>query len=265
MNASKVKLCLMILLSLCSFVAIAQQSNSKTLFTAGHAGAFIGGLYDGYYPYSRLKQHGDFGLGAPDKLDGEVLMLNGRIYQTQAGGKTFEVKDAALTPFAVVNFFKADKSFTVSMPMSKDKLYACLDSLMPNQNTIYAIRIRGKYSFVKTRAFPPVTKAPYMPLAQMLPLQHFFSFNNAEGYLVGYRIPAYMEGPNISGYHFHYLSENHQNGGHLIDLLTGGVTIEICQLNGFTVDLPQTQAFKNFDFKQDRREEVKQVENGKKN
>lgn len=98
----------------------------------------------------------------------------------------------------------------------------------------------------------------------MLPLQHFFNFTGAQGVLVGYCIPAYMEGPNISGYHFHYLSGNHQNGGHLIDVVTQGITVEICELNGFTVDLPQSQAFKNFNFKQDRREEVKQVENGKK-
>jgi len=248
----------------CCYIAHA-QNKGKTLFTAGHAGAFIGGLYDGYYPYSSLKQHGDFGLGAPHKLDGELLMLNGKIYQTQAGGKTFEVKDTGSAPFAVVNFFKVDKRYIVNTSMNKDRLYACLDSLLPDQNSIYAIRIHGKYSFVKTRAFPPVTQSPYVPLAQMLPLQHFFNFNSAEGYLVGYRIPAYMEGANISGYHFHYLSNNHQNGGHLIDILTNGITIEICELNSFTVDLPQTQAFKAFDFKQDRREEVKQVENGNKN
>jgi len=265
MTAGKFKSGFLSLICFYSVAANAQQLTHKTLFTAGHAGAFIGGLYDGYYPYSQLKQHGNFGLGAPDKLDGELLMLNGKIYQTQAGGKTFEVKDTALTPFAVVNFFTTDKSLTIPGPMSKDQLYACLDSLMPNTNGIYAIRIKGKYNLVKTRAFPPVTKAPYLPLAQMLPLQHFFNYNSAEGCLVGYRIPAYMEGPNISGYHFHYLSGNHQNGGHLIDVLTNGITIEVCQLNGFTVNLPQTQAFKIFDFKKDRREEVKQVENGKKN
>ena len=97
----------------------------------------------------------------------------------------------------------------------------------------------------------------------MLPLQHFFNFDNTEGDLVGYRIPAYMEGPNISGYHFHFISANKQNGGHIIDLLTGNITIEINLLSAFTVDLPTTKDFINFDFKKDRREELKRVENGK--
>lgn len=257
---------LLIICSLFCLNARAQQpqKTSTNLFTAGHAGAFIGGLYNGYYPYSKLKQHGNFGLGAPHQLDGELLMLNDKIYQTQASGKTFEVKSNQLTPFAVVNFFHADKTVKVA-GLTKEKLYAYLDSILPNQNAIYAIHVKGKFSALKTRAFPPVKQKPYLPLAAMLPLQHFFNFNNTEGDLVGYRIPAYMEGPNITGYHFHFLSASKQEGGHLIDILTGNITIEVCRLNSFTVDLPQTQDFRTFDFKKDRSEEVRQVENGKKN
>lgn len=248
-----------------SIVADAQIQPKKdnTLFTAGHAAAFIGGLYDGYYSYSKLKQQGNFGLGAPDKLDGELLILNNKIYQTQASGKTFEVKDSELTSFAVVNFFHADKIVRTTARMNKEKLFTYLDSILPQQNNIYAIHIKGSFGNIKTRAFPAVTQKPYVALASMLPQQHFFNFDNTEGDLVGYRIPAYMEGPNISGYHFHFISANKQNGGHIIDLLTGDITIEIDLLTAFTVDLPTSKDFINFDFKKDRREELKRVENGK--
>ena len=235
------------------------------LYTAGHASAFIGGLYNAFYPYSQLKLHGDFGLGAPDLLDGELLILNGKIYQTQASGKTFEIKDNALTPFAVVNFFKADQTLKTTSSLTKEKLYAFLDSILPNQNAIYAIHIKGTFKEIKTRAFPPVKEKPYLPLAEMLPLQQFFSFKNIKGDLVGYRIPAHMEGANISGYHFHFLSADQKSGGHIIELLTDAITIEIDLLDHFTVALPQTKEFAAFDLKKDRREEVKRVENGKKN
>jgi acetolactate decarboxylase len=242
--------------------ALAQTKNN-TLYTAGHASAFIGGLYDAVYPYTKVLQHGDFGLGAPDKLDGEVLVLDGKIYQTQSTGKTFEVKNTELTPFAVVNFFKGQKTAKTARKMTKNDLFSYLDSLLSNQNGIYAIKITGSFNTVKTRAFPPVKK-PYVPLADMLPLQHFFTFENVKGTLVGYRIPAFMDGPNITGYHFHFLSDDKKAGGHIIDLLTNGITIEIDQLDSFLVDIPQTKDFDNFDFSKDRREEVKKVENGKK-
>ncbi|MFD0766169.1 acetolactate decarboxylase [Mucilaginibacter lutimaris] len=240
------------------------QTKDNTLYTAGHASAFIGGLYDAFCSYNKVLKHGDFGLGAPDKLDGEVLILDGKIYQTQATGKTFIVKPTELTPFAVVNFFKADKVTKPNVSLTKDKLYAYLDSALVNKNGIYAIKITGTFRSVKTRAFPPVKNKPYQPLADMLPLQHFFTFENVKGTLVGYRIPAFMDGPNITGYHFHFLSDDKKAGGHIIDLLADEITIEVDQLDGFKVDIPQTNDFNNFDFSKDRRDEVKRVENGKK-
>ena len=82
--------------------------------------------------------------------------------------------------------------------------------------------------------------------------------------MAGYRLPAFMEGAHISGYHFHFLSEDKSAGGHLIDVVTDDITIEVHSLNSYTMDLPQTSDFKNFDFRKDRKEEIKSVENGKK-
>ncbi len=251
-------------LCLLSIGSASAQTKSKTLYTAGHASAFIGGLYDAVYPYTKVLKHGDFGLGAPDKLDGEILILDGKIYQTQSTGKTFLVKPTALTPFAVVNFFDAQKAAQNHQKLSKNDLFKYLDSLLTNKNGIYAIKITGSFNLVKTRAFPPVKNKPYQPLADMLPLQHFFTFENVRGTLVGYRIPTFMDGPNIAGYHFHFLSDDKKAGGHIIDLMTDNITIEVDQLDGFKVDIPQTKDFDNFDFKKDRRDEVKRVENGKK-
>ena len=234
---------------------------NNSLYTAGHAHAFIGGLFDAFYPYSELMQHGDFGLGAPDQLDGELVMLDGKIYQTQVTGKTFEIKDGS-TPFSVVNFFKPERKLTLKTTKTKEQLFAFLDSMLTNKNLIYAIRIKGSFEHIKTRAFPKSVKKPYAPLATMLSLQNFFNFNHVQGDLVGYRIPQHMDGANITGYHFHFLSADKKAGGHLIDLLSRTVTIEIDELDTFTVAMPKSDDFKKFDFNKDRKEEMKKVENG---
>lgn len=153
----RIKTCFILLLAFLLSDAKAQTKLNRepnNLYTIGHASAFIGGLYNAFYPYNQLKLHGDFGLGAPDLLDGELLILNGKIYQTQASGKTFEIKDNTLTPFAVVNFFKADQTLKTTAGLTKEKLYAFLDSILPNQNAIYAIHIKGTFKEIKTRAFP---------------------------------------------------------------------------------------------------------------
>ena len=248
--------------------SIAQQKikavkAENNLFSAGFASGFIGGLYDNWYSYKDLEKHGDFGLGAPGHLDGELLVLNGKIYQTQSTGKTTLVSDTGKLPYAVVCFFKAKKVYKYAGTLNKTSLYSYLDSLLTNQNGIYAIHISGKFKSVKTRAFPPVEK-PYLPLAAMLNRQHFFEHGEIRGDLVGFRIPVFMEGAHISGYHFHFLSIDKTAGGHIIDLNTEDITIEIDTLTSYTMDLPQTTDFDNFDFKKDRKEEIKSVENGKK-
>jgi len=257
------------ILSVCSlhFAAFAQQKAINTngnLFSAGYAAGFIGGLYDAYYPYKKLEQHGDFGLGAPAKLDGELIMLDGKLYQTQFTGKTTLMSDTGKTPYAVVCFFHDNKVYKPGRSLNKTALFHYLDSVLTNQNGIYAIHITGSFSYIKTRAFPPVTQKPYLPLASMLEKQHFFEFHTINGDLVGYRIPAIMEGAHISGYHFHFLADSKDHGGHIIDVIADNVTIEVDTLNSYTMDLPQTDDFKNFDFRKDRKEEIKSVENGKK-
>jgi acetolactate decarboxylase len=268
MQKRHITFCLLSLFILCCGTAAAQQKmkpadTGDNLFSAGFASGFIGGLYDNWYPYKQLEKHGNFGLGAPGQLDGELLMMDGKIYQTRSTGKTTLVADTGKLPYAVVCFFKAKKTFTHAGALTKTGLYALLDSLLTNQNGIYAIHIKGKFKLVKTRAFPPVEK-PYVPLAAMLNRQHFFEHSNVQGDLVGFRIPAFMEGAHISGYHFHFLSTDKTAGGHLIDLDATDITVEVDTLTSYTMDLPQTADFNNFDFKKDRKEEIKSVENGKK-
>lgn len=232
------------------------------LYTAGIGGALIGGLYDGIYPYGTLKQHGNFGLGAPALLDGELIIFNGKIYQTQYTGKTFEVNDQQLASFAMVNYFHPTIKITPNKAMDKAALFHLLDSVLTNVNGMYAIHISGTFSMLKTRAFPPVKEHQHTPLADMLSLQHFFTYNSAQGDLVGYRLPVFMDNTNISGYHFHFLSAQKNEGGHMIDILTDHIQIEIDVLDSYNVQVPATSDYQHFDFKKNREEDIKSVERG---
>lgn len=250
---------------LSSVKVISKDSIPKTLFTVGIGGGLIGGLYDGFYPYKSLKKHGNFGLGAPDKLDGELMIFQGKIYKTQHTGKTSLVDDRDLTSFSMVNFFHADKKFNPPAGMGKIALFHYLDSVLTNVNGMYAIHISGKFKAIKTRAFPPVKAHQHTPLAEMLALQRFFEYKDCEGDLIGYRLPYFMDNTNISGYHFHFLSAQKDAGGHIIDFKTDKIVIEIEQLDSYTIQPPATKDFEHFDFKKNREEDIKSVERGGKN
>jgi acetolactate decarboxylase len=257
------RFCLVILFLCSGMTVFAQSPTDHNLYSAGHAGAFVSGLYDAFYPYKQLERHGDFGLGAPDHLDGELIMLSGKYYQTRHDGITIPLADTGKTPYAMVCFFHTDKVFKPGRALNKAALFSYLDSVLDNRNGMFAIHIKGRFKYVKTRAFPPVTQKPYVPMADMLQKQAFFEFNNIDGDFLGYKLPGFMEGPAISGYHFHFLSASKDKGGHVVDVIADDVTIEVEMLTSFTIDLPQTPEFKAFVFKNNAAD-IKSVENGKK-
>ncbi|MDB5006966.1 MAG: alpha-acetolactate decarboxylase, partial [Mucilaginibacter sp.] len=105
MNTITRYFCITILFIYSAGIKANAQTKAKdvndNLFSAGYAAGFIGGLYDAFYPYKKLLQHGDFGLGAPEKLDGELIVLHGKMYQTQFTGKTTPMSDTGKTAYAV--------------------------------------------------------------------------------------------------------------------------------------------------------------------
>jgi acetolactate decarboxylase len=243
-------------------IAFAQKKQYDNLYSAGYAASFISGLYDVYFPYKQIMQHGDFGLGAPNDLDGELLIFNGVPYQTRYTGKTTVITEGT-APYAINCYFKADKTLKPGRSLSRAELYKYLDSVTTNLNGMYAIHVKGKFSAVKTRAFPPVEK-PYKPMVAFMDKQVFFDFKDVQGDLVGFKLPAFMSGPFISGYHFHFLSDDKQKGGHIIEFTAQDIVVELDELTSYSMDLPQTEGFRNFDLKTDRKDDIKSVENGKK-
>ena len=71
------------------------------LYLSAPVNAIVEGIYEEHVPFSEIKRHGDFGLGTFDLLDGEMVMLDGRVWQMRADGCVAEVGDEALTPFSL--------------------------------------------------------------------------------------------------------------------------------------------------------------------
>lgn len=240
-----------------------QAQNHDCVFHAGIANALIGGIYDGIYPYGKLKTQGDFGIGAPADIDGELTVLDGHVFQTRYTGETFEPSDSALASFASVHHFKKDTSFILAGIYSKQQFLNVLDSLFPSKTSMFAFKIKGDFYQVKTRAFPPVYERPALPLSSLLDKQHFFEFNNRIGTFVGYRLPSFLNIWSIPGYHFHWLPKDLIGGGHVVDFTLREVEIEVDFLQGFTVWIPETEAYRKFDLQQNMDVNVKKVEVGK--
>lgn len=215
------------------------QENKDVLFQTSTMNAIFKGVYDGEITYKELRQHGDFGIGTFNGLDGELFALEGKFYRIKADGIAYPVDDSMKTPFAVVTFFEPDKSVLLDETFDYKQLQQYLDNLLPTKDIFYAIKIEGTFKYIKARNIPKQNK-PYPQFSEVVKSQLIFEFHNVEGTMVGFWCPAYLEEINVPGYHLHFITKDRKTGGHLLECQVQDVKIEIDYTPEFHVALSES-------------------------
>ena len=204
--------------------------------------ALAGGIYDGDLTIGDLKKKGDFGLGTFNTLDGEMVMVDGVVYQARSDGAVVVADEDLLTPFAVTLPFQ--KQFEVGLPDGLDftGLTTALDAALPSTNFFAAIRIDGVFPELTVRTVPQQEK-PYKPLTEVLNDQVVTQVKDVEGTLIILRMPLFVGAINATGYHMHFLSSNHHLAGHVLALRTSATTAAVDVVPNWVVELPTTGDF----------------------
>jgi acetolactate decarboxylase len=229
-----------------------------TLFQVSTSAALVEGIYQGAVRVSRLLQHGDFGLGTFIDLDGEMVVLDGVCYRVSATGAITPVEGDRLIPYAVVTQFSSSVRKNVQKVSNFDELIQVCDQLRDSNNVFYAFRIDGHFDVVKTRVMKPVPKGTGLKKAASG--QQEFRFDEVRGTLVGIWSPAFAASFSVPGYHFHFLSEDRQSGGHVLDCRASEVEIEGCAMNEMHVSLPETEDFLKADLTRDPQADLMKAE-----
>jgi len=213
------------------------QENKDILFQTSTINTLFEGVYDGNMTYMELKKHGDVGIGTFNGLDGEMIGLDGKFYQIKVDGMAYHVNDSMGTPFAIVTFFETDSSVLLDESLNYTQFEQYLDDLLPIEDIIYAFKIDGVFEYIKTRSVPKQNE-PYPPFDEVVKNQTIFEFHDTTGTIVGFRFPDYMEGINVPGYYFHFITEDRTSGGHLLDCQLQNVSIEIDYTFEFYMVMP---------------------------
>ncbi|MFA5167063.1 MAG: acetolactate decarboxylase [Candidatus Omnitrophota bacterium] len=221
--------------------------------------ALLAGCYSGTMSVHDLEKHGDFGLGTLDALDGEMVVLDHSFYQVKPDGRAYLLSGKDTSPFATVTFFEAGQELFPEGAMGYKELTGFLDEKLPSKNLIYAIKVDGRFSLLRVRSAVR-QKKPFPVLTEAIKAQKVFEWKNQEGTLVGFRYPPYMEGVNVPGYHFHFLSKNKTLGGHVLDLQVENPRIQIDKSHGFLMELPENEEFLKFRFEADAKDAIQRIE-----
>lgn len=241
-------------------IGCGKPADRETLTQVGTIDALLGGIYDGEFPLRELVKRGDLGVGTFNTLNGEMVVLDGQIYQVTSDGKVALADLNGRTPFAAVTCFDADRQINLPAGATFDSLTKAVDATTPTNNIFYAIKLEGKFKAVKTRSVPAQTR-PYRPLKEITATQPVFDLVNVEGTIVGFRCPTFVAGVNVPGYHLHFLSAAKNAGGHLLAFTTTeDVVVKIDETNAFTMILPHDADFYSIDLTADKQADLKKVE-----
>jgi len=222
----------------------------SAVYLCAPVNALVEGIYQERIPLTKIRQHGDFGLGTFDSLDGEMVMLDGRVYQITGDGRVHEVnEEEAATPFACVTFYA---------PASHDDLDEELDyaafqdwilRLLPSPNLFYALRLEGSFAHVKVRSVP--RQENYRPLVEVAADQPVFELSEVEGTLAGFFSPAFLESLSVPGLHLHFLSTDRTQGGHLLECRPRRVRAGVQFISTLELGLPMSLDYLTWDFRRD--------------
>jgi acetolactate decarboxylase len=243
-----------------SSLADTLEIKHSTLFQVSTSTALVKGVYDGVVTVGELKQHGDFGLGTFDGLDGEMLALDGHFYQVRSSGGVSEAEDDARVPFAVVTAFREDRGLVIDHVDDFNDLAAQLDRLRRTENLFCAVRIEGRFARLRARAACKAASGESLVAATSR--QAEFEFTDAVGTLAGFWTPKYARSLNIAGWHLHFVTDDRTGGGHLLDCQGVGLRARIQDLADVRIAIPETAAFLQADLSQDPSRDLDKAERG---
>jgi acetolactate decarboxylase len=232
--------------------------HDNTIYLCSPVNALVEGIYEENVSLREIKEHGDFGLGTFNDLDGEMVILDGNVYQVRSDGRVTVVGDDEKTPFASVVFYRPLSCELFDHEMDYETFTLWINRLLPSPNLFYAIRVDGFFAHVKTRSVPK--EENYRPLVEVAKEQPTFNFTNLEGTLAGFFTPSFMASVSVPGLHLHFLSADLKCGGHLLECrpLRGRIGIQF--INKLELSLPISVDYLTWDFTRDMHKDLNEAE-----
>jgi len=221
-----------------------------SLYLCAPVNALVEGIYEEKIPLQELKRHGDFGLGTFNHLDGEMVLLDGQVYQICGNGQVNRITDdSVLTPFAAVTFYHPLSHENLAKEMPYESFLDWLGALLPSPNIFYAIRIDGTFSRMRARSVP--RQENYRPLAEAATGQSLFHWQDIQGTLAGFFTPSFLPSVSVPGLHLHFLSDDHGRGGHLLECVPTEVRVGVQMIYHLELSLPSSLDYLTWDFRRD--------------
>ena len=220
------------------------------------------GYFGGTVKVRDMRSLGDIGIGTFEGLNGEMIMLDGTVYQALGDGRVVVADDQEAVPYATVTYFDNDVSVRLSDVKDKAAFEKILNEEVKKcgENSFYMIKLHTEFSSVLFRSEYGSQK-PYPTLVKALKgKQTEFTAKNIKGTLVGLYCPNYMSGLNSAGWHFHFISDDRKQGGHILELSLKQGIVEFDKTDKFTMILHDDKEFHEMNLAKDMSKDIRSAE-----
>ncbi|KKY18437.1 putative alpha-acetolactate decarboxylase [Phaeomoniella chlamydospora] len=204
--------------------------------------ALMDGVSESGVTVQKFLKKGNQGLGTFVRMNGELLSLDGTVYQLMAEGKVRKANPEDQIPFGICTHFAPQATKSVSLE-DKTAIDRELDEFNSHSvNLFMTYRITGRFRSIKART---VRGQEYkgQPLSELGKKQYVNTFNDIEGTIVGFRSPKSWQGFSVAGEHLHFIDDSRQVGGHVLEVSAEEVTMSMAVASNIHVELPTSEDF----------------------
>ena len=218
------------------------------------------GRYGGVLSVADVKKLGNMAIATMDRLDGEMQMIDGVVYQACADGRVYLPKDDETIPYGTIADFHAEQTVKIQNVPSYEAFEEQMATCCPMENIPLAIHLTGTFQRMKVRAVARQEKDG-VGLAEAAKDEAVFELQNTSGDLVGFRLPGYVKGVNAPGWHLHFVDAERRHGGHVVNFALTEGELRYCHANDFQIRLPDNPAvLSGLDLAKDWSHDLKKAE-----
>ena len=219
----------------------------------------LAGRYGGVVSLAEVKKYGNMAIAPMDRLDGEMQMIDGIVYQACADGRIHLPGDDATIPFGTIADFRPQCSLKLENLPSYELFETRVNELCPRENIPLAVRFTGRFRIMKVRAVGR-QEQDGIGLAEAAKEEAVFDLLDCSGDLVGFRLPGYVRGVNAPGWHLHFMDTARRHGGHVVNFSLLDGELRCCFADDFKIRLPDSSALAGLDLTRDWSSELKKAE-----
>jgi alpha-acetolactate decarboxylase len=204
--------------------------------------ALMDGVSETGITAAKLASKGNQGLGTFVRMNGELLFLDGKVYQLQAEGNIREAADDDQIPFAVSTQFVPQRTENVQLS-NKDDVDNALNNFNDHAaNLFMTYRINGHFEYLKCRTVRG-QEFKGQSLSELGKKQSVETYENVSGTIIGFRTPKNWQGFGVAGEHLHFITDDRKAGGHVLEMKAEKVEMQMAVASNVHVELPTSDDF----------------------